>query len=175
MFSFIFSKFWFSGLLGGKKAKAAQNDKKLSWSCSISQEPYILWLFMVHMCKMIIYPGVWFSFFQISICCVGRRGDGKKQSKMTKNTVHPTPYLRNYIYIIWSSFMVHIRKRIISPSIFFISKYLFLWSLGSLNSKKWSKMTKNCQELYIIGYCDFLYTCVKWWYIIFLKFWIFGF
>ena len=116
-----------------------------------------------------------FHFFKISICCVGRRGDGKKQSKMTKNTVHPTPYLRNYIYIIWLSFMVHIRKRIISPSIFFISKYLFLWSLGSLNSKKWSKMTKNCQELYIIGYCDFLYTCVKWWYIIFLKFWIFGF
>ena len=37
------------------------NDKKFCSSHSISKGPYIIWLsFMVHMCKMIISPGVFF-------------------------------------------------------------------------------------------------------------------
>ena len=49
---------------GLKGQKIVQNNKKFCPSCSISQEPYIIWLsFMVHMCKIIIYPGV-FSFFK---------------------------------------------------------------------------------------------------------------
>ena len=58
-FSF-FSKFWLSGLLG---QKIAQNDKKLCLLCLISQEPYVMWSsFVVHKCKMIISPGVFFIF-----------------------------------------------------------------------------------------------------------------
>ena len=42
-----------------KGQKMAQNDKKLSLSHLISQEPYIIWSsFSVHMCKRIIFPGV---------------------------------------------------------------------------------------------------------------------
>ena len=58
-----FSKFWFLGLLGGKRAKNGPKWQKII-SRSISQEPYIILLsFIVHMCKMIISPEA-FLFFQ---------------------------------------------------------------------------------------------------------------
>ena len=43
---FIFSKFWFSGFIGypPKGQKTVHNDKKFCLSHSISQEPYITWL-----------------------------------------------------------------------------------------------------------------------------------
>ena len=41
----------------------AQNDKRFCLSHSVSQEPYIIWLwFLVHMCKMIISPANFFTF-----------------------------------------------------------------------------------------------------------------
>ena len=61
---FIVLKFGFSQLLGGYKGKKmAQNDKKLSLSHSISQELYLvrLW-FLVHFCKMMIPPAIFFIF-----------------------------------------------------------------------------------------------------------------
>ena len=63
VFFFIFSKFWFLGLLGEgvKGQKMVQNDKKFCPLCLIFQEPCIIWSsFMVHMWKRIISP-----FFQI--------------------------------------------------------------------------------------------------------------
>ena len=51
------------GRVGGKRAKMAQNDKKFCLSHSVSQEPYIIWLwFLVHMCKMMISPANFFIF-----------------------------------------------------------------------------------------------------------------
>ena len=42
----------------------AQNYKKSCLSHSISQEPYIIWLwFLVHMCRMMISPANCFIFF----------------------------------------------------------------------------------------------------------------
>ena len=70
---FIFSKFWFSGLLeeggggggGVKGPKKAQNDKKFL-SHSVSQELYLICLwFLIHMCKM-ISPAMFFSFLHNS-------------------------------------------------------------------------------------------------------------
>ena len=56
----IFSKFRFSRLLWGVKGQnTAQNDIKIWSSCYVSKEPYIIRLwFMVHMCKIMIFPGV---------------------------------------------------------------------------------------------------------------------
>ena len=61
---FIFSKFWFFGLLGGSKGKKiAQNDKRPCPLHFISQEPYIIWSwFMVRMCKRLISLGVFYIF-----------------------------------------------------------------------------------------------------------------
>ena len=61
VFSFIFSKFCFFGLLG--EGKKLSKTEKIWLSHSISQELYILWLsFMVHICKVIIYSGGFFIF-----------------------------------------------------------------------------------------------------------------
>ena len=73
---FIFSKFWFFGLLrrgggggggrGVKGPKMVQNVKKFCLSHSISQESYIIWfLFMVLMCKMIVSSGFFFIFSKV--------------------------------------------------------------------------------------------------------------
>ena len=44
-FCFIFSNFLFFGFVRREKVqKMVQNDKKFSLSCSVSQEPYIMWL-----------------------------------------------------------------------------------------------------------------------------------
>ena len=49
-----------------KGLKMAQNGKKFCLSHSISQEPYLIWLwFMGHLCKMMVSPAI-FSFFQNS-------------------------------------------------------------------------------------------------------------
>ena len=81
----LFSKFWFLGSLewgwgerGGtvKRTKMAQNDKNFCLSHSVSQEPYIKWLwFLAHMCKMMISP-----VFKILILGFFR---GVKGQKMT--------------------------------------------------------------------------------------------
>ena len=81
-FFFIFSKFWFSRLLGGKRAKTlAQNDNKFCLLHSISQELYIIVSsFMVHSCKT-ISPNVFFIFLKFWFC----RLLGVKGQKMTQN------------------------------------------------------------------------------------------
>ena len=94
----IFSKFWFGGLLGCvKEQKIAQNDKTFCLLCSISQEPYIMWLsFVVHKCKMMISPCVFFQFLKILIFWVLRRVKGQKIVQNDKRFSLPTPYLKNH-------------------------------------------------------------------------------
>ena len=73
-----------------KGQKIVQNDKRFCLSCSISQEPYIIWLsFVIHRWKMIISPGFFsfFSKFWYFGLLVG--SDGKKWPKMTKNSFVP--------------------------------------------------------------------------------------
>ena len=122
----IFSKFWFGRLLGCVKGqKIAQNDKTFCLLCSISQEPYIIWLsFVVHKCKM-ISPGI-FYYFKVLIFWVVRRVSGQK---MTKNDqkICLTLYLRNCTSYDWGFWYIYMCKMMISPAIFFIfSKFWFL-------------------------------------------------
>ena len=84
----IFSKFWFGGLLGCVKGqKIAQNDKTFCLLCSISQEPYIMWLsFVVQKCKM-ISPGIFLNyFFKILIWVVMRVKGWKMAQNVKKKT-----------------------------------------------------------------------------------------
>ena len=56
-FFYFFKILIFQVVWGIKGLKMIQNDKKFCLTCSMSQEPYIIWLScMVHMCKMIISP-----------------------------------------------------------------------------------------------------------------------
>ena len=91
---FIFSKFWFFGLLGGSRAKNGPTWQKLCLSSPISEKPYLIWSsFVAHMCKRIISPGFIFTFFPN----FNFRGQyGKKRPKMAKNGVCCTSYLRKH-------------------------------------------------------------------------------
>ena len=85
---------------GVKGQKKAQNNIKFCPLHSISQEPCIKWLsFMVHIYKMIISSGVFFFFFfwfKILIFWLHRWVKGQKQSRMIKNSVCRTLFLRNH-------------------------------------------------------------------------------
>ena len=117
---FIFSKFWFSRVFSGVKwQEIVYIDKTFCPSRSISQEPYTILLpFVAHKCKMIIFPG-FFHFIKISIFRVVR---AVKKQKMSPNDTKRCPSYRisQEPYIIWSSFMVHFCKKIISPCICYI-------------------------------------------------------
>ena len=72
---------------------------------SVCLAPYLrnhtsLWLpFKVHMCKIIRSPGIFFFFFifyKFWFSGFLVRQKGKKWSKMTNNSVHYAPYLRNH-------------------------------------------------------------------------------
>ena len=96
-FSFFQNFDFFKLLVGVKGQKMVQNDKKFCPSCFISQEPYIIWLsFMLHMCKMIISPGVFFSFSKFWFFGLLGGQKGKKRSQITKNSVCHASYLRNH-------------------------------------------------------------------------------
>ena len=117
-----------------------------------------------------ISPGVFFffflHFFKILIFWVVRR---VKRIKMAQNNKKfcPLCLIFQEPYIIWSSFMEQMCKRIIYPVFLFFPNFNFGFNSG-VKGKKWPKMTKNClshsisQEAYIND-CDFWYTCVKWW------------
>ena len=91
MFGFIFSKFWFSGLWGGKRAKSGLKSQKICLSHSILQETCIIWSwFLVHMCKMITSTVAFFIFPKFWFFGMLGRQKGKKWSriKTTKMTHH---------------------------------------------------------------------------------------
>ena len=70
---------------GVKGEKMAQNGNKVCLSYSISQETYIMWLWLsVPMCKMMIFPG-FFSFFQNSDFLGFLKGGGGGGGKRAKN------------------------------------------------------------------------------------------
>ena len=151
---------------GEKGEKIAQNDKRFFLSHSLSQEPYIIWLsFMVHMCKMIISPGVFFHFFKILILWVLTGVKGQKMIQNYKKIclLHPISQER---YIILS-FMVHMCK---SPGVFFIFSQFWLFGLlVGQKGKKWSKMKKKNSARHAWYFrnhasydCHLWHTCVKW-------------
>ena len=118
---FFFSKSWFSGLLKGVKGqKIVQNVKKFCLLRSISQGPYIIWSsFVVRKCRMMISPGGFFMFFKILIFQIFRRVKGEKMAQHNKKNCPSYLYISG-TYIIWSSFMIRMCKRIILSGFFYI-------------------------------------------------------
>ena len=132
---------------------------RIVWNDDISGcfgEPYIIWLsLMVYLCNMMISPSLFFfHFFQISFFGLL---EGGQRGKMTQNDKRLCSLclISQELYIIWSSFMVHI-------SCFFshFSQILIFRVNSGVNGqkkkkKKGLKMTKilSCcisQEPYII-------------------------
>ena len=121
--------------------------KKFCPSCSISQEPYIRWLsFMVHICKMIISPVIFFNFSKFWFSRVsGGRGGGvkglKKAQKDKKLSV--APYISGTIYHMIFVDGTNVVNKISSGIFFIVSKFWFSGSLGGWKSKKMAQMTKK--------------------------------
>ena len=130
-----------------------QNDKKLCPSRSVSQEPYIIWLsFMLHLCKLIISPGNFFIFSKFWFFGLLGRWKGKKWSKMTKNSIYCTPYLRNH-----TTYDCHLclLNDNIFRCFFYFLKILIFWVHRWVKAKNVPEWKKNClscsisQEPYI--------------------------
>ena len=136
-FFFIFLKFLFFGLLGGRgKGKNSPIWKKNN----IRHTPYLRnssirsWV-LVHLCKMMISPDVFLIFLKFSFFGLLGGWKGEKMSKMKNNSyICHVPYDKNdprwqkkisllqlisqEPYIIWLSFMMHLRKMMISLGFF---------------------------------------------------------
>ena len=83
---------------GVRRQKISQNEKNFCLSHSLSQESFfIIFSFIVHICKMIKSQGIFFILliFKILIFRVVRGVKGEERAKMTKKYVSLTPYLRN--------------------------------------------------------------------------------
>ena len=127
--------------------------KKICLSCSISQEPYIIWFsFMIHICKTIISPGIFFIFSKIWFSGSSGGSKSKKWPKMTTNSVLHVIFQDPWI--ISSSFIVDMCKRIIFPDIFFS-----IFEMAK-NDPKWKKLCCiPSQELYIIRLSFLVHMC----------------
>ena len=115
---------------GGGGQKIAQNNKRLCLLCSISREPYIIWLsIVVHKSTMIMSLGAFFICSKFWF--FGLLG-GSKGEKLAQNDkkLCPLHFISHEPYIIWSWFMVHLYKKIISPGFCYIfPKFQFLGSI----------------------------------------------
>ena len=81
-----------------KGQKMAQNDKKISPSRTISQEPYIIWSSFLILCKVMISPGVFFIFSKFWFFRLLGGGGWVKGEKMTQKlpiSVRQAPYFRS--------------------------------------------------------------------------------
>ena len=86
-----------------KGQKMVQNDKK-NLSHSVSQELYHIWLwFLVHMCKMMIYPAI-FSFFQNSDFFGFSRFINKCQKEILRCT--PPSDVCDFFFILFRSWVI---------------------------------------------------------------------
>ena len=81
---FYFFKILISRTIRWVKGKKMVQITKNDTSCSISQEPYIIWLsFIVHMCKMMISPVIFLNFSKFWFSGLSGKWKGKKWPKMT--------------------------------------------------------------------------------------------
>ena len=148
---FSFTKIWiFQVVSGGKGQKVAQNDKKsvCCSSCLVNHTSYDfhLWYTILNWYYLHFFF-FFFIFFKILIFQVVRRVKGQKMAQNDKKLC-----LSCLIFqkpdIIWSSFMVHMCKRIISAGFLYIFLQMLIFGISS--GVKGQKMTQNDKKLSVI-------------------------
>ena len=154
-------------MLGRSKGKKwPKTTKKFRLSCCMYQEPYIIWLsFMVHRCKMIISPVVFFLFSKLWLFRLLGRLKGKKWPKMPKNSVRRAFYLRNhtsYDLHLWNTF----EKDNISECFLYFFQTLIFGANSGVKGQKLAQNDKNLflshsisQEAYIIWSSFLVHMC----------------
>ena len=106
-----------------------QNDKKFCPSRSIPHEPYIIWLsFMLHMCKMMISPGVFFfpilKFWFSVLSGDEREKNGPKWQKL----LSVPPYFSRTIYHMIFSYDTHVCMAYMLYVCMYVWYIWFSWS-----------------------------------------------
>ena len=131
---FIFSKFSFFGLLGSKRAKNGPNwQKNLSITLYISRT--IIWLlFILHLCKIIISPGVFFIFSKFWFFGFWRgksikNGQNDKKFSRLEVTLHFSGTIHQMIVI----YGTHVSNDSVSRCFF---QFLKFWFSG-LSGRPW--------------------------------------
>ena len=123
---------------------------------------------------MTISQGVFFSFFLIFIFQAVRRVKRQKIAQKEKYQSHLSRTIFQEQYSIWSWFLVHLCKMMISPCIFSFYKIFIFW--GCYRGKrekhcpKWKTTITSVTCHYLKKVCtaydhDSWYTYVKWWYL----------
>ena len=112
-----------------------KNDKPCP-SCSISQEPCIIWLsLMVHMCKLILAPRVSF-FFQNLIFQVVRGVKGQKNSLKWQKILSIIPHISETINNMIFRYGTHAQSDSFSRHYFHFFKILNFWVHREVKGQK---------------------------------------
>ena len=169
VFFFFFKILIFWVVRGVKRQKMAQNEKKLCLSCSISQESYTIWFsFMVHLCKMIIFPRVFFFFSKFWFSGLLKGVKGQKIVQSVKNSVCCAPYLRDHTLYDHHLWFASVKWWYLQAFFSCFSKFWFFRFLGGSKGKKWPNMTKKIvrhtfisQEPYIMWSSFMIRMCKR--------------
>ena len=155
---FIFSKFWFSGLLGGcKREKAVQNVKKFCLLYSISQEPYIILLRLWYTYVKWWYLQGCFLFiqnFDFVGCWESKKAKNRpKWEKIMSLPLHISRTIHHMIFI----YGTHVENDNVSRCFFHYFKILIFSFVRGLkgqkvvqNDKKFCLLHSISQEPYIV-------------------------
>ena len=125
-------------LEGKKWPRMTKNSVVLHISGTI-QHDYYLWY--IHLCKMMISPGVFFIFFKILIFWIVKGLKGQKRSKMTKTSVtfNISGTIHHMIVIcgtqVWSDN--------ISKQFFHFYKILIFWVVRRVKGQKMTQDDKK--------------------------------
>ena len=145
---FIFSKFW---MAENYACHASYLSNYASYDCHLWYTCIKSWYLQV------------LSFFKMLIFWVVK---GVKEQKMVQNENKFCLWrsLSQESYIMWFSFMVHMSKMIIFPSIFFIFSKFWFSGLGQKIALKWQK-SSACHAPYLKNHTShdshLWYTSVK--------------
>ena len=128
LFFHLFKILIFWVVRGVKGQKWSKSTKYLSITLDISGNIHFMIVIYVHMCKMIMSPGVFSVFQNFNFWVVS----GVKEQKMAKNNIKfcLSCFISQELNIIWLSFMVLMCKIIISPG--FIVIFSECWFFGLL-------------------------------------------
>ena len=139
-------------------------------SHTISQNQYSIWSWvLVHLCKMMISPGVFFIFFKFLVFHAVRGVKGQKMAQDNKKTC--LAYLRNHIAYDCNLWYTCVKWWYRSFFHFFKILIWGEWGGGGVKGKKWPKMTQKLshtvsQELHLKWFWYLVFgTLVKWWYL----------
>ena len=128
----------------------AQKDKIFCLSHSISQKLYLIWLwFFVHLCKMIISPGVFFIFFfSFHFDFLGSYGGKRaKNSPNWKNIVSFALHISGIMHHIIVIHSTLVWNNDISRQFFQFFKMLIFWVVGGV---KGPNIVQNEEKLYLL-------------------------